>query len=392
MTRILILIGLLFAVPLFGQLANEDTLCQKGNRFLGLFQYEQALAAYLQCQDSSNSSPTVLLKIAQCQTQLGQWRNAEESYQRVLQYDSTSVVALNQLARLYQKTAQYKKALQQYARLVAQDSSNSFYFKNMGKIAVQLADIPTALSLYETARHYNPADMDVLTQLVRIYQELQLYPKADSLIRNGLAMEPENLKLLQYQVVSAYKQKKYNAVQSSIDHIFALQSDSSAYLLKLLGVSYFHLEKPELAIPILQQVVAKKQDSEIIHYYLGLCYQAQNDFKQSLHHFEQAINRGVSEHLGTYYTNQAIVLEQQGNHGEAIRAFQAAYKSTKDQILLYHLARNYDAYYKNKKTALRYYQRYLEANDTANAAFSDYSEHRITELQKIIHFDLDSLE
>lgn len=72
--------------------------------------------------------------------------------------------------------------------------------------------------------------------------------------------------------------------------------------------------------------------------------------------------------------------------------FQAAYKSSRNKILLYHLARNYDSYYKNKKTDLLYYEKYLATYDSANNNYQEYSKYMVSELQKIFHFEIDSLE
>lgn len=78
-------------------------------------------------------------------------------------------------------------------------------------------------------------------------------------------------------------------------------------------------------------------------------------------------------------------------YAEAIKAYQTAYKSSKENILLYHLARNYDLYYKDKKTAVEYYEKYLLTQDSDNVSFMNYSEHRISELKEYIHFDIDTL-
>jgi tetratricopeptide (TPR) repeat protein len=83
----------------------------------------------------------------------------------------------------------------------------------------------------------------------------------------------------------------------------------------------------------------------------------------------------------------ALCFEEQGLLEKSIKSYQIAYKSSKQNILLYHLARNYDLYYKDKSTALSYYERYLAMNDSDHIPLLGYSKKRISELKEIIHFD-----
>ncbi|HZB12349.1 MAG TPA: hypothetical protein VE467_04960, partial [Chryseolinea sp.] len=77
----------------------------------------------------------------------------------------------------------------------------------------------------------------------------------------------------------------------------------------------------------------------------------------------------------------AEAFEQLGNHGEAIRALRAAYDYSKDDIFLYKLARLYDLYYKDKTTALVYYEKYLESNDTIKRT-KEFARKRMQEMGK----------
>ena len=162
--------------------------------------------------------------------------------------------------------------------------------------------------------------------------------------------------------------------------------------MKLLGVSNLQIGNHEAAITYLQNALEESSDSETICYYLGHAYRNNGDFEKSAYYFGKAIRSGISDNISEYYTNLAIVYEQTENYAESIKAYQAAYRSSKNKILLYHLARNYDLYYEDKKTALNYYKKYLALNDSDNLEFMDYSKHRINELKNVMHFNIDSIE
>lgn len=79
------------------------------------------------------------------------------------------------------------------------------------------------------------------------------------------------------------------------------------------------------------------------------------------------------------YTQLATSYESLKDFKSAIKYYKAAYESSKSDILLYHLARNYDVYYKDKSQAITYYKRYLSSDDTIRIA-REYTRLRLDEL------------
>ena len=132
---------------------------------------------------------------------------------------------------------------------------------------------------------------------------------------------------------SSYKQRKYIDALSSANKIIELQEDTSIYLKKMMGISYFHTGDYGNSIKTLNSVLKQNQASEIIYYYLALTYKANGNLEKSTQLFEKAIGEGISVNLATYYTNLAVSYEEQGLYGDAIRAYKAAYNSSKDKIL-----------------------------------------------------------
>ncbi len=389
----------LFTILIFKQVscqpvsASSDTIdnCRAGNEFFNNYQFDRAVEMLSLCYQSDVKNIDCLKKIAHCNYKLGRLKEAKSNYFKILEYDSANLTAINQLGVIYSKESLYNKSIEQYEILIAIDSTNSFYHKQIGILSLKLGNIKNSIQYFEKALNINPQDIMVIAELSSIYQKLNQYTKADSLIAKGLILDSTNVKLLLTQSKIAYKQKKYETVINAISQILKFQNDTSIYMMKLLGISHFHLNDYKNTIMLMEKVIKNKQGSEVIHYYLGLAYRANGDFEKSVYHFEQAIDKGITDNISSYYTNLAVTYEEMKNFKESIKAYQTAYKSSKNKILLYHLARNYDAYYKDKEIALRYYEKYVTMNDTDNIEFKDYSKHRISELKEIIHFELDTL-
>lgn len=366
--------------------------CTAADSLFALYQFERAAQAYKMCCNDRTKSAYCWKKLAQCQVQLGRYAEARETYNAVLESDSNDVSTRNQLARLYRKTGDEKRARALYYGLVLSDSTNAYYHRQVADCAMNLGDILSALGHLQSAHRLSGENIAVITDMARIFYGLDALAAADSVIALGYAVDSTYAPLLLQGVKSSYRQKKYDAVVQHVDRILRTTRDSSAYLLKLLGVSAFHTGDQERAIETLRTVIARGQESEVVYYYLGLALRETGRTAESASAFQSAIEAGTSKNLDNYYTDMAVAFEEMGDHQSAIRAYQAAYKSSGNEILLYHLARNYDAYYKDKKTALRYYERFLAANDSNSNIYTDYTEHRINELKEVMHFEIDTLE
>jgi tetratricopeptide (TPR) repeat protein len=91
---------------------------------------------------------------------------------------------------------------------------------------------------------------------------------------------------------------------------------------------------------------------------MGVAYQQSHEPDSAIMYFNKAIDAGISENISNYYTQLASTYEELKDFKSAIKYYKAAYESSRADILLYHLARNYDVYYKDKTQAIAYYKRF----------------------------------
>jgi tetratricopeptide (TPR) repeat protein len=360
---------------------------KSGIVFFNNYQFNRALEMFNLCYQKEAENISFLNKIAQCNYNLGKFEESKINYLKILEYDSLSIVARNQLGVIYLKESEYSKSIEQYKKLIIIDSTNSFYYKQIGFLSLKTDNTANAIQYLEKAHNLNHQDIEVIIELSDIYFKLNLWKKTENFIEKGLSLDSINTKLLLIKSKIAYKQKKYEAAISVINHILEFKNDTSIYMMKLLGTSYFYLKDYKKSVILMEKILPPEENPEIIHYYLGVAYRESGDLKKSLYHFQKAIEDGVSNNIPTYYTNLAITYEGLKNFKESIKAYQLAYKSSRNKILLYRLARVYDKFYKDKKTALQYYEKYLAMNDIENINFKEYSRNRVSELKEIIHFE-----
>lgn len=316
-----------------------------------------------------------------CHFKLGNFKLAITCYEGALKIDSTDRTTLNQLAQLYSRNNDYAKTLGTYFTLISQDSLNAFYYKQFAFYAAEIGELELAHNYYQKALKINPTDMEARLDYGGILLEVEKFNSLDSIINGGLAFESENKSLLLLKAKSNYQQKKYKETIKTIDKLLVFGDTTLAYA-RLLGISYFQLKDYKNVIPCMDFIVRtdlKPQDW--VYYYLGMCYQHLNELPKSIEYLNTAIEKGISENISVYYTQLGTSYEAHNEPKNAIRAYKAAYESSKSGILLYHLARNYDQFYKDKSQAVSYYRRYLNSDDTIKVT-REYSQKRLDSLEE----------
>ena len=365
--------------------------------------------------------------LAKSYSKLGQSEEALKAVKKALEQDSLNVTYLNFLGEQQLKLDDKMGAYLIYLQLSILQPNNAYYFKRMGQALtnspytsisraqlffvfkdssrtnlnretllkarkfLDSLNLPTHVyAAFERAIELNPNDVESKIALIEISLKINNVGRADVLNRSCLEQHPENKKFVMQAINIAYRLRDYKDVVSKCNLYYNI-ADSNLVVQKLEGIAQFHLNEFEKCIQRLSNVIKVDEDSEVLHYYVGLSYQEIGNNEEAANYLGKAIELGISENIGNYYTRLAIVEEELGNYQKSIQLYKAAYSETKDKILLYHLARNYDTFYKDKNTALKYYQLYLEENDSSNMEYLEYSKDRVNELKVAKHFSLDSL-
>lgn len=372
------------------QEVKDTGYLQHAQQLIQVYDYAEAIPLLQKLIYTDSLAPLPRFLLSQSYTQLGKTAAAKQQLEQLLAIAPAHTPALALLAQLHLKETNYRKAAATYDTLLAHDSTNAYFFRQRAYVAEKTEDLPQAIHFYKKAVLLNPQDTESITELAELWLRLHDYSQAAVLIQQGLVQDSSNLRLWKLQAKLAYNQKEYSGVVKAMAHILQA-GDSSLYYVQLLGISYFHLGKQQEATQWLTYLEQQGVDSEVFNYYLGLSYRNAGEKAKGIYYLEKAAQKAVSENLSHYYTQLAITYEEKGDHSSAIRAYQLALKGSGNKKLLFHLALNYDQHYKDKRVALRYYQKYLAEVDTVNEGYQEYARYRTTQLKGHIHFSTDSL-
>ena len=373
------IVTLIVVTSLTGSSQEIDSISIARNRLIAhadslmaSYQFSAALNA-LPAGDSSDIG--ILLRIGQCNFRLGASSGAIEPYQRVLRIDSSNITALNQLGMLYSRDGDYAAAFSSFVSLSQLDPRNAYYWKQAGSMATKLEDLDGAASMFREALKLNPADMEAYVALGNILMGMEQYKSVDSLALLAFAMEPKFKPMKILRARSAFEQRDYRSAVITVNDILQT-SDTTVLYARMLGVCYFNLGEHDKVPACMFFLLKNRLEDDWIYYYMGVAERELGNAEGAVAWFKMATTKSISENTSIYLTQLGLTYEQTGEHQHAIKAYRDAYNYSHDGILLYHLARNYDVYYKTKSPALTHYRKYLASDDTTRLA-REYARRRL---------------
>lgn len=355
---------------------------QEALEAISVFQFEEALKHLSECYIRDQQNTHYINQIAYCHAQQGRYPDAKLYYQNTLKIDETNITALSSLGSLFQRERNYGKALPYFQELIRLDSTNSYYHKQIAYLYSKTGDMFTGIRSFLKAHQLNPRDIETINQLSDIYLKTDNLEYAEEMIQKGSNTDPNNIKILQNKARLHKRKSEHAGVIEAVNKTMML-GDTTDYYQMIVGVAYLYLDSLDQATFHLNELVKREKDTEHTHHYLGIAFQKMDSLERSIEHFETAIEKGISERIEVYYSDLGSIYETQKDYKSAIQHYEKAYEYSSSAEMLFFLARNHDLYYKDKKMAMRYYQKYWDSGDLK---YRKYTEDRIGKLKEVIHF------
>jgi tetratricopeptide (TPR) repeat protein len=320
-------------------------------------------------------------QLAYTSNMAGRLAEAEGYYQRIYAIDSTNTPVLNSLGSLNLRRGNTTKAEAYFKQIAARDSTNFMVYKQLAQIRRDKNDIPLYIAYLQRANKLNPAEPDVASDLSDVYVSMKFNGQAEKVLSLAIAADPENIVLLKSLMILQYAQKKWpetmNTCLKLIDN-----GDNSAMILNKLGVAYYNIKSYECSISALLSIDAMAQN-ETSYYYTALAYKAIKDQPMAIFYLEKAISDGISPNTASYYGEVADSNEKLFKYKKAVTAYQKSLQFEETPLIYYSLANLYDSNLKDKKSAVKYYKKYLALKPPVKQkSFIDYSKSRIVALAR----------
>ncbi|MES2375224.1 MAG: tetratricopeptide repeat protein [Bacteroidota bacterium] len=305
--------------------------------------------------------------------------DAEGYYQRVYDRDSTNQSVLYNLASINQRRGNNNKAELYFKKLVNLDTVNFNAYNRLGQINRDKGDLKNEIYYFEKANKLNPTDPDVAVDLTEAYIIKDQDQQAEKVLAIAINADPDNIILQQTLLRLSYVQSKWKETVKTGEQLLLLGDSTSATLAKL-GRAYFQTKNYVCGITILLKIPEDNQTENTAYYTAG-CYKMLKDQKKAIFYFTKAITLSISTSTGTYYNEIADSYETQKAFKKAQDNYLKGLLYDEQPMTYYYLATMFDSELKNKKSALKYYKKYVAAKpDEKQKKYKDFSEARIVAL------------
>ncbi len=356
---------------------------------------EKYTAIISQLKDKPLLTNDELISLTVSYKQTGHLIEAIELLERSEIKENTSINKL--LSSLYFETGSYDKALPLIKNIYNSDSAN---YKNLIRYVDILTfkkDYPDAISLLNEQLKTDSLNFEINKRLANNYIKIDSLNKAISHYGLLFNIYPEN-QVVAYKLSVLYSNtKKYRESLNVCDTILKYSPGNKKFL-TVKGTVYFKAKQYRNAIVVMKRLEKLGDNSFITQRILGISYYKKDDYIEAANYLKKAIEWNPIDPIVNYYLGASLamlpvpedglpylteaieLLKPPANVMEKIHHSMAGiYYNTKsynlsienyNKALKYnpknveyylHIATIYDQGIKDKKAALKYYEKFISS-------------------------------
>jgi len=319
-----------------------------------------------------------LSRLAYTYQMAGKLPDAEAYYLRIYQTDSTNVPTLFNLANVSLTRGNNLKAVVYFKKIIGIDSTNFMVYKQLGRLSTDQGE---AIGYLQKANKLNPEDDVVAANLASFMIDLKQYKQAQKILTRALQADSTDLILLKAMLALTFDQKKYNETIRSGTTIMGV-GDVSYPVVSKVAQSYYMLKNYQCCIETFA-VLPELYRTEGSYYFVAESYKALKNYPAALNAFEMTLKQAISQNTGLYYSEIADTYDELHQVKNTIANYQKSLFFKEESLVYYSLANLYDSKLKDKKSALKYYKKYINSKPPEKQKdYITYVESRILELKK----------
>ena len=321
----------------------------------------------------------ILSRYAYANRMAGKLPEAEAYYLRIYEKDSTTVPVLLNLAGIQIKRENDTKALFYYEKAIRIDTANFSVFKQLGRLYLEKPDTSNALKYLQKANFIQPEEADVAADLSLLMISMKKSKEAELVLNRALKADSTNLLLLRSLAKLYYFNDKFKEAVKTCEKL-KISGDGSGEVLNMLATSYFKIKIYDCAIENFSDL---QMQSERTLYLTAMSFKALEKYRMAAEYFDKTLKEAISPYSNIYYDEKGAVCEKAKEFNSAAEAYEKELFFKEKDIIYYTLASLYDRDLNDKKSAVMYYRKYLQAKPPLKQqVYINYVQVRLNELSK----------
>lgn len=325
------------------------------------------------------TDPKILSRFAYTNRMAGKLPEAEGYYLRIYEKDSTNVPVLLSLAGIQIKRENDNKALFYYEKAIKIDTVNFIVYKQLGRLYLGKPDTANALKNLQKANLIHPEEADVAADLSLLLINMKKIAQAQLVLNHALAADSTNFLLLKCLAKLTYTNDRFKETIKTCEKLKIL-GDNSGEVLNMLATSYYMDKIYDCAIENFSSLTAQ---SERTFYLTAMSYKALEKYKLAADYFDKTLREAISPYSNIYYNEKAGAYEKIKEFKSAAEAYKKGLFFKEKELIYYKLACLYDRDLNDKRLAVKYYKKYLEAKPPVKQqVYINFTQSRIADLSK----------
>ena len=327
------------------------------------------------------ANESIKVKLAQLFVSTGFTSKAVEIYESLIEKDTSNLLVANSLGKLYLSLNQAEKAEKIYRYLMKKDTVNPNYPYQLAESLEKQNKHAEMGQRYLDAYNLDTLHIKSIFALAQFFKALKFKDSTSIFIDKGLKIDSNNINFNQLKANELYFLKDFNGALTYLKKIDSLNF-KSVQIYEMFGMCYYNLQDFTLAEKYFGNAIKLDPDNSQILYRLASLYYDKKDNKMASFYLHRSIISAKPDIDKQYYL-LGIISKEEDNLKAAIENFEKSHKNNyKNYKALFELAVTSDAYYKDKKIALKHYKSYAEKFNSNDNMMTAFVEGRIKEIKK----------
>lgn len=360
---------------------SVDVLRKTAQIFHSVGNYGMEINCYQKILKKEPDHQNTSVLLAKAYVLYGTYKKAIPIYEKIIKKDSLNNLIINRLASLYLRSKKNKKALKLYQILEEKDSLNPYYSYQKGIAFERMGDFYEKGNSFLDAYKKDSTHFKSILKLAHFFKKLRIKDSTMLFVNKGLIIDSLSVSLNMIKATELFSEKKYD---QTLSHIKKIKSYgfSSAFIFEIEGMCYFKKKEYQLAEESFKKGLKIDFKDLEIRYRLANVYYEQKKYKPAKRELLLSFYFAEPKLTKSYFL-LATIYKNEKKLPKAIEYFEKSYKNDKSNYkALFELAVASNAYYKDKKIALKYYDNFLERFKKKDIKMTLFAKQQVKSLKK----------
>lgn len=363
-----------------------------GKTHLALNNYSPAVTAFRKALEGKKSDARIYQYLGQVYEEQGMLPEAIEAYETINQFRSLLPAIQLKLAYLYFKQNSYDATIKIMTDFMKQDSIHLYAHYLLGRSYLKKDVYDSAIVVSASAIELDSTSFPNYLNLGIAYFDSGKSDIAMGILESAVALSPRSDEARYYLAEAYAKQKQLDQAIEQHKICTSLNGPFAQRSLKNLVNYYYRTENRSDCIRTAIKYLALKPDDAYVHHFYARALSDSMQFQKAEDEFKQAILWSNEDFIKMTYFYRALNFYHKKDYPNAIVYYKKVIAIDPEfSFGYYNLAITYDDFYLEKKTAIRYYEKFIamEQGNKENPLIVEAAKNRLAALKEKVFFKID---